>query len=196
MHPPVAINGYTTAWSHSFVTRYQQQHRFGTFRPSRRQAGSRQFGRQSAPRPRRHPYHRERDRCPAQLSGIAPALRRGDGNIARLGRGAGSPGGHIRAQFLFWLVYDLALLEIGAESVAFTDDFKDSLGDEILKKYDVPVLLTVKQFRAGFQILPRASSLSMTSIRISRCSPCRRLGRTGSSRTRWTRLLVRLGGGP
>lgn len=52
-----------------------------------------------------------------------------------------------------WLVYDLALLEIGAVSVAFTDDFKDSLGDDILKKYQVPILLTVKDFRGRFSSL-------------------------------------------
>jgi long-subunit acyl-CoA synthetase (AMP-forming) len=53
----------------------------------------------------------------------------------------------------FWLVYDLALLEIGAVSVAFTDDFKDSLGDETLKKYGVPILLTTKDFRSRFSSL-------------------------------------------
>ena len=53
----------------------------------------------------------------------------------------------------YWLVYDLALLEIGAVSVAFTDDFKDSLGDDILKKYNVPVLLTSKLFRPRFSNL-------------------------------------------
>ncbi|HET7085644.1 MAG TPA: AMP-binding protein [Rhizomicrobium sp.] len=48
-----------------------------------------------------------------------------------------------------WLVYDLALLEIGAVSVAFTDDFKDNLADaasanDILAKYGVALLLTAK----------------------------------------------------
>ena len=53
----------------------------------------------------------------------------------------------------YWLVYDLALLEIGAVSVAFTDDFKESLDDNILKKYQVRILLTAKDFRARFSNL-------------------------------------------
>jgi long-chain acyl-CoA synthetase len=44
-----------------------------------------------------------------------------------------------------WLVYDLALLEIKAVSVAFTDDFKDSLNDDVLRKYGVALLLTSKR---------------------------------------------------
>src|SRR5258708_20400269 len=53
-----------------------------------------------------------------------------------------------------WLVYDLALLEIGAISIAFTDDFKESLDAEVLKKYDVSLLLTAKEFRKSFSYLP------------------------------------------
>src|SRR3954471_1232775 len=55
----------------------------------------------------------------------------------------------------YWLVYDLALLEIGAVSVAFTDDFKESLDDETLKKYQVRILLTCKDFRARFSSVTR-----------------------------------------
>src|SRR3982751_4097232 len=53
----------------------------------------------------------------------------------------------------YWLVYDLDLLEIGACSCAFTDDFKETLDDEILKKYQVRILLTCKDLRARFSNL-------------------------------------------
>jgi long-subunit acyl-CoA synthetase (AMP-forming) len=53
-----------------------------------------------------------------------------------------------------WLVYDLALLEIGAISVAFTEDFKDTLGEEHLKKYQVRILLTSRIFGERFSKLP------------------------------------------
>lgn len=82
----------------------------------------------------------------------------------------------------YWLVYDLALLEIGAVSVAFTDDFKESLDDNILKKYQVRVLLTAKDFRARFSNLatrvitiddinPNLSLLSLPSLAPSQFDP-------------------------
>jgi len=43
-----------------------------------------------------------------------------------------------------WLVYDLALIDIGAVSVAFTDDFRNDVSEGLLQRYDVDLLLTVK----------------------------------------------------
>lgn len=43
-----------------------------------------------------------------------------------------------------WLVYDLALLELRAVSVAFTDDFKDAIKDELFDRYKISLLLTTE----------------------------------------------------
>src|SRR5471032_1293853 len=40
-----------------------------------------------------------------------------------------------------WLVYDLALIELGAISVPFTDDFAGQINQELLDKYNVALLL-------------------------------------------------------
>ena len=43
-----------------------------------------------------------------------------------------------------WLVYDLALIAIGAVSVPFTDDFQGSVDDALLARYGIVLLLTAK----------------------------------------------------
>ena len=43
-----------------------------------------------------------------------------------------------------WLVCDLALIDIGAVSVAFTEDFRNELSEGLLERYDVELLLTTK----------------------------------------------------
>jgi len=43
-----------------------------------------------------------------------------------------------------WLVHDLALIDIGAISVPFTDDFSDSINDGLLDKYSIGLLLLSK----------------------------------------------------
>lgn len=43
-----------------------------------------------------------------------------------------------------WLVHDLALIDIGAISVPFTDDFAGAVNDELLKRYEVSLLLIAK----------------------------------------------------
>src|SRR5450631_4048815 len=40
-----------------------------------------------------------------------------------------------------WLMYDLALIELGAISVPFTDDFAGQINQELLDKYNVALLL-------------------------------------------------------
>jgi long-chain acyl-CoA synthetase len=40
-----------------------------------------------------------------------------------------------------WIIYDLALLELRAQSVAFTDDFAGMSADELLDKYSLSLLL-------------------------------------------------------
>ena len=43
-----------------------------------------------------------------------------------------------------WLVHDLALIDLGAVSVAFTDDFAGRVNDDLLARYGVALLLTAK----------------------------------------------------
>ncbi|HKB96424.1 MAG TPA: AMP-binding protein [Rhizomicrobium sp.] len=44
-----------------------------------------------------------------------------------------------------WLVYDLALIELGAISVPFTDDFAGRINQELLDKYNIALLLISKK---------------------------------------------------
>lgn len=45
---------------------------------------------------------------------------------------------------LEWVIHDLALIDIGAISVPFTDDFAGQIHDELLARYGVALLLTSK----------------------------------------------------
>jgi long-subunit acyl-CoA synthetase (AMP-forming) len=51
----------------------------------------------------------------------------------------------------YWLVHDLALVEIGAISVPFTDDFAGSVNDALLERYNIALLLIA---RAGARLFP------------------------------------------
>jgi long-chain acyl-CoA synthetase len=44
-----------------------------------------------------------------------------------------------------WLIHDLALIELGAISVAFTDDFAGQINPSLLDKYNVALLLIAKR---------------------------------------------------
>src|SRR5476649_71331 len=44
-----------------------------------------------------------------------------------------------------WLVHDLALIELRAISVPFTDDFAGQINQELLDKYNVALLLIAKR---------------------------------------------------
>jgi long-subunit acyl-CoA synthetase (AMP-forming) len=50
-----------------------------------------------------------------------------------------------------WLVYDLALIEIGAISVPFTDDFAGGVNDALLDRYNIALLLIA---RIGARMFP------------------------------------------
>ena len=43
-----------------------------------------------------------------------------------------------------WLVHDLALIELGAISVPFTDDFAGQVNEALLDKYNIALLLISK----------------------------------------------------
>lgn len=53
-----------------------------------------------------------------------------------------------------WLVYDLALIHIGAISVPFTDDFAGAVNDDLLARYHVALLLTSKSHARLFPNRP------------------------------------------
>jgi long-subunit acyl-CoA synthetase (AMP-forming) len=54
-----------------------------------------------------------------------------------------------------WLVYDLALMEIGAISVPFTDDFSGMMGQELLDRYNIVLLLLASKDAKLFVPKPR-----------------------------------------
>lgn len=53
-----------------------------------------------------------------------------------------------------WLVHDLALIELGAISVAFTDDFAGQVNEELLARHAVALLLTAKVHAKAFPQKP------------------------------------------
>jgi long-chain acyl-CoA synthetase len=53
-----------------------------------------------------------------------------------------------------WLVHDLALIDIGAISVPFTDDFAGQVNDELLARYDIALLLIAKSHARLFPQKP------------------------------------------
>lgn len=53
-----------------------------------------------------------------------------------------------------WLVYDLALIQIGAISVPFTDDFAGTVNDDLLARYHIALLLTSKSHARLFPNRP------------------------------------------
>jgi long-subunit acyl-CoA synthetase (AMP-forming) len=55
---------------------------------------------------------------------------------------------------LAWMIHDLALIDIGAISVPFTDDFAGQVNDELLARYDVALLLTSKSHAKDFPQMP------------------------------------------
>src|ERR1700743_924189 len=53
-----------------------------------------------------------------------------------------------------WLVHDLALIDIGAISMPFTDDFAGQVNDDLLARYDVALLLLAKTYAKLFPQKP------------------------------------------
>jgi long-chain acyl-CoA synthetase len=53
-----------------------------------------------------------------------------------------------------WLVHDLALIELGAISVPFTDDFAGKVNQELLDKYNIALLLIAKSHARLFPQKP------------------------------------------
>ncbi|HEV7860471.1 MAG TPA: beta-ketoacyl synthase N-terminal-like domain-containing protein, partial [Pyrinomonadaceae bacterium] len=57
------------------------------------------------------------------------------------GIGAGMRVGIMASNCYEWVVYDLALMRLGCTSVAFPDDFGMKMGDELIEKYRLALLL-------------------------------------------------------
>lgn len=53
-----------------------------------------------------------------------------------------------------WLVHDLALIEIGAISVPFTDDFSGNINADLLERYDISLLLLAAKHARLFAPVP------------------------------------------
>ena len=53
-----------------------------------------------------------------------------------------------------WMVHDLALIDIGAVSVPFTDDFAGQVNDELLARFDIALLLVSKSHAKQFAPRP------------------------------------------
>lgn len=75
----------------------------------------------------------------------AQAALRGWGVTAGMRVGIYAPNSY------YWLVHDLALIEIGAISVPFTDDFAGSVNDALLERYNIALLLIA---RIGARLFP------------------------------------------
>ncbi len=66
-------------------------------------------------------------------------------NLRAWGIKAGSRVGIYAPNSYLWLVHDLALIELGAISVAFTDDFAGKVNQALLDQYNIALLLIAKR---------------------------------------------------
>lgn len=80
-----------------------------------------------------HPYAR-----------LADDIDRAKNCLISWGVKAGTRVGIYAPNSYAWLVHDLALIEIGAISVPFTDDFAGRINDELLERYHIALLLVSK----------------------------------------------------
>ena len=74
--------------------------------------------------------------------------------LVRWGVSAGTRVGIYAPNSWRWLVFDLALIDIGAISVAFTDDFRNDISENLLDRHDLELFLTTK---ANAKFFPTAS---------------------------------------
>src|SRR5689334_22378093 len=66
-------------------------------------------------------------------------------NLSAWGVKAGNRVGIYAPNSYHWLVHDLALIELGAISVPFTDDFAGQINQSLLDRYNVALLLIAKR---------------------------------------------------
>jgi len=77
----------------------------------------------------------------AEIAGDVARVRR---QLAEAGVRPGMRVGIYAPNSYEWLVHDLALIDLGAVSVAFTDDFAGQVNEDLLARYAVALLLTAK----------------------------------------------------
>jgi long-chain acyl-CoA synthetase len=77
-------------------------------------------------------------------SGLADDCARARDALRHWGVEAGSRVGIYAPNSYHWLVYDLALIEIGAISVPFTEDFVGQINQALLDRYNISLLLLSK----------------------------------------------------
>ena len=75
---------------------------------------------------------------------LAKDVARAIDDLRRWGIAQGQRVGLFAPNCYFWLVYDLAIIKLGAISVPFTDDFAGKLDRDTLDKYQVSLLLVTK----------------------------------------------------
>ena len=66
-------------------------------------------------------------------------------NLTAWGVKAGSRVGIYAPNSHHWLIHDLALIELGAISVPFTDDFAGKINQALLDQYNIALLLIAKK---------------------------------------------------
>jgi long-subunit acyl-CoA synthetase (AMP-forming) len=79
------------------------------------------------------------------LASLHDDVRRTEENLRAWGVRPGTRVGIYAPNSYYWLVHDLALIELGAISVPFTDDFAGRVNQELLDKYNIALLLISKK---------------------------------------------------
>ena len=89
---------------------------------------------------------------------------------------------------LAWMIHDLALIDIDAISVPFTDDFAGQVNDELLARYDVALLLIFQVAMPRiFRKSPRMSpSSTPTMTACARWIACPSPKPTAPTSTAWS----------
>lgn len=90
-------------------------------------------------KPIRHPY-----------SALANDVARARANLIRWNVKAGMRVGFFAPNSYDYIAYDLALVDLKAISVPFTDDFAGMLNRDLVDKFDISLMLLAKNVRHGF----------------------------------------------
>ena len=106
--------------------------------------------------------------------------------LVRWGVSAGTRVGIYAPNSWRWLVFDLALIDIGAISVAFTDDFRNDISENLLDRHDLELFLTTKANAKFFPDAPAHVAFIDKEIDGIRLSPRRIATRDGDEQDQLT----------
>src|SRR6201999_1997383 len=81
---------------------------------------------------------------PHSYAKLADDVAAAEARLRGWGVAAGARVGVYAPNSYNWLVYDLAMIAVGATSVPFTDDFAGKVDADLLARYDIALLLTTK----------------------------------------------------